>query len=60
MALRKNFVTISPVKWFISFVKTLSLRSVGIRKVGREYFYRLEVDKCFVYCSFTYNAYAHS
>ena len=42
-ALRKNFATISPVKWFMSFVKTLSLRFVGIRKVGREYFYRLEV-----------------
>ena len=46
--------------WFMFFVKTSSLRCVGIRKVGREYFYHLEVNACFVYCSFTYNAHSHS
>ena len=48
---RKNFASISPVKWFMSFVKTSSLRSVGIRKIGREYFYYLEVDKPSVLCT---------
>ena len=65
---RKNFASTSPVKWFMSFVKTSSLRSVGIRKIGREYFYYLEVDKPSVLCtvpsltstSCTYNAHAHN
>ena len=48
---RKNFASTSPVKWFMSFVKTSSLRSVGIRKIGREYFYYLEVDKPSVLCT---------
>ena len=48
---RKNFASISPVKWFMSFVKTSSLRSVGIRKIGREDFYYLEVDKPSVLCT---------